>query len=124
MAQPLRCDVHEDAAGILLVQNLVEGTVNVACPECLPDAVGALADAAGVTEAIWNQAQAELLAEVERNAAKAEKAAARKAGRKPTGPQDTGDAGESPAPAVPVDSAGDAIERGQAQEESFYSDAD
>lgn len=99
MAQPLRCDVHDDTAGTLLIQNLGDGTVLVGCSECAPNMTRALADQLGVTDQIADEVVMRLNEEVEKAAAKRERAETRKAGRKTPQPQDTGAAGESTAPA-------------------------
>lgn len=98
MAQPLRCDRHDDTKGILLIQNLEDGTVLVGCQECAPDMVRALAETLGVAEQIQGEVIAALNEQVEKEAAKRERAAARKGGRKSSEPQDTGEPGESTAP--------------------------
>jgi len=99
MAQPLRCDEHDDTAGIMLFQNLVEGEIKVACAQCIPAAVRALADGIGITTEIWQEAQAALIAEVEAQQAtpKGRRAAAKKGAAAPAEPTDA-------APA-PVDAA-------------------
>lgn len=81
MAQPLRCDVHEENAGVLLIQNLAEHKVLVACPECVPDMVLTLAQSTGVAAIIAELAQDELYAQVEQQK-KTAAAARRGKGRK------------------------------------------
>lgn len=89
MAQTLRCDTGDDYPGSILIQDLVDGKVIVACSQCAPMAVRALGDALGVTQGVWDEAQAALMQEVEKAAAKREKAAARGKARKSPEPQDT-----------------------------------
>lgn len=97
MAQPLRCDVHDDVAGILMIQNLVEGKILVACPECLPDMVLTLAQSTGVAGAIAELAQEELYEQVAEQAKAKAKPRARKAAAAAAEPQDIPDGDASTA---------------------------
>lgn len=95
MAQPLRCDLHGDVAGVLLVQDLVEGKILVGCPECAPDMVRALAEATGVAEAIADEARDALYAQVAQQHEAKPKPRARKSAAKAAEPQDTPERDES-----------------------------
>lgn len=95
MAQPLRCDVHDDHAGVLLIQNLAEGKIVVGCPECVHDMVYQLAVSIGVAAVIAEEAQQELYKQVEQQKKAATPSRSRKGASKSVEPQDTGDAGES-----------------------------
>lgn len=99
MAQALRCDEHPDVAGVLLVQNLAEGEIKVACPQCVPACVRALADAIGLTEQIAQEAQANLINEVERAQVATQRPRKRTAAKK-TAPAGQTEAGPAPAQAV------------------------
>lgn len=102
MGQPLRCDEHPEAAGLILIQNLAEAQVKVGCAECLPDLVRALAEATGVAGEIWAAAQQTLMDQAADEAAKRERAAARPRRGKATAPKDTGESGESTDPPLPI----------------------
>jgi len=97
MARPLTCDVHPDTVGALMLQNLAEGGILVACPECVPDMVLNLAQSTGVAAAIAETAQQELYEQVAAQSKPPTKPRARKTAATAAVPQDTGDAGESPA---------------------------
>lgn len=91
----MRCDVHPDTAGVLLIQNLVEGKILVCCQDCGHDMIMQLCVAWGVDQTIAEAAQDALYKEVEaQKAAKAQSRSGKGAG-KSVEPQDTGDAGAS-----------------------------
>jgi hypothetical protein len=96
MAQPLRCDVHPENAGVLLIQDLIGAKVLVGCPECVIDMSIALAQSTGGAELIVELAQQELYEAVAAQKAEKAKPRARKPAAAAAGPQDTDQVGESP----------------------------
>jgi hypothetical protein len=97
MARPLTCDEHPEIVGALLIQNLAEGGILVACPECVPDMVLNLAQITGVAAAIAETAQQELYEQVAAQSKPPAKPRARKAAPSATAPKDTDPVGESTA---------------------------